>query len=73
MLGAIAEFEVNLIAERACEGRARALAKGGFGVKPKLGKAKLAEMCAELSRPGSNKSELAKRYGIARSTLYRLV
>lgn len=74
ILSALGEFERELIRERSAEGRANAKAKGvKFGAKPKLGNQNLLELREEFLTSGINKSELAKRYGISRSSVYRLV
>lgn len=73
MLGAIAEFERELIKERASEGRARAKAAGvRFGAKPKLSLLQLGALRSEFAAPGVNKKEIASRFGISRATAYRL-
>ena len=73
ILGAIAEFERELIRERAMEGRARAKAEGvKFGARPKLNKNQLEAFQTEFIAPGTSKKKIAERYGISRSTAYRL-
>ncbi|MCE7729352.1 recombinase family protein [Vibrio campbellii] len=72
MIAAIAEFERSLIAERTMEGRQAAQKKGvKFGRKPILDDVALSKLredfCKEL-----DKTALAQRYKISRSTLYRL-
>jgi len=74
ILGAIAEFERELIRERASEGRARAKAEGvKFGAHPKLTIKQLKALRIEFTTPGASKKEIASRFGISRSTAYRLV
>jgi DNA invertase Pin-like site-specific DNA recombinase len=74
MLGAVAEFERSLINERIAEGVAKAKASGvKFGRKEKLSAAELKSLRQEFDAPGANKAELARKYGIHRSSLYRLV
>ncbi len=74
MLAAIGEFERDLIKERAAEGIARAKAAGvKFGAKPKLSGDLLAALKEEFADPACNRKELARRYGIGRATLYRLM
>lgn len=74
MLGAVAEFERSLINERIAEGVAKAKASGvKFGRKEKLSAAELRSLRQEFDAPGANKAELARKYGIHRSSLYRLV
>lgn len=73
MLAAIGEFERDLIKDRAAEGIARAKAAGvRFGAKPKLSASDVAALKIEFAEPQCNRNELARRYGIARATLYRL-
>lgn len=73
MLAAIGEFERDLIRERSAEGIARAKANGvKFGTKPKLDNSELEKLRAEFARHDVDRRELAGRYGISRTTLYRL-
>ena len=71
MLGAVAEFERSLIAERRQEGIALAKAKGDVykGRKPSLSDEKAAELKRRASE-GENKAALAREFGISRATLY---
>jgi DNA invertase Pin-like site-specific DNA recombinase len=74
VLGAVASFERALINERTAEGRAKAKAKGvKFGARPKLTDAQLAMLKAELQDWPGSKQQLAAKYGITRSSVYRLV
>lgn len=70
-MGAFAEFERALIRERQREGVAVTKARGAYkGRKQVL----TAEQVATLhirATPGTNRSKLAKEFGIARRTLYR--
>ena len=73
MLGAVAEFERSLINERIAEGVAKAKAAGvKFGRKNKLTAAELDALRQEF-QASTNKAELAKKYGLHRSSLYRLM
>ena len=73
MLGAVAEFERSLINERIAEGVAKAKAAGvKFGRKNKLTAAELDALRQEF-QASTNKAELAQKYGLHRSSLYRLV
>lgn len=73
VLAAIGEFERELIRERSAEGMARAKANGvKFGVRPKLKKRQIAELRQEFAAHEIERSELARRYGIGTTTLYRL-
>jgi DNA invertase Pin-like site-specific DNA recombinase len=71
MLGAVAEFERSLIAERRQEGIAVAKAKGDVykGRKPSLSDEKAAELRKRAAN-GENKAALARELGISRATLY---
>ncbi len=73
MLAAIGEFERDLIKERAAEGIARAKANGvKFGTKPTLSDEQIEAFLMWWHRAGTNRAELARRYGISRSTGYRI-
>lgn len=74
MLGAVAEFERSLIAERRQEGIAIAKAKGDVykGRKPSLSDEKAAEL-AKRAAAGENKAALAREFGISRATLYTYI
>ena len=74
MLAAIGEFERELIQERAQEGREKARQAGiRFGRPPKLTELQLAQLREEFHASDTVKSELANRYGLSKSSLYRLV
>ena len=71
MLGAVAEFERNLMLERQREGIAKAKAAGKYrGRKPTV-RARKAEI-EELLRSGVGPAEASRRLGIARSSIYRI-
>ena len=73
MMGAFAEFERSLIRERQLEGIAIAKKRGDYrGRKSSLTEEKIEEM-SKLLRAGENKSEIARRLGISRETLYRYI
>jgi len=73
MLAAIGEFERDLIKERSAEGIARAKANGvKFGTKPKLGDSEIQQLRDGFARHDVDRRQLAERYGISRTTLYRL-
>lgn len=73
LLGAIGEFERELIASRCSEGRLRAKEKGvRFGRKPVLSESQVASMADEIARGEIPKAEIARHYGISKTTLYRL-
>lgn len=73
MLAAIGEFERELIQERATEGREKARARGvRFGVQPKLSNEQIKRLRHEFAAATCDRTELARRYGISRASLYRL-
>jgi len=70
MLAAVAEFEREMMLERQRDGIARALAAGKrFGRKP-IARDKTDEI-AELKSSGLGMSEIARRLGISRASVYR--
>jgi len=72
MLGAVAVFERDMIAERQAEGIAKAKEKGvKFGRKVKLDSKQEMEVLAAFQE-GKSKSEIARDFGISRSTIYRI-
>jgi DNA invertase Pin-like site-specific DNA recombinase len=72
LLGAVAEFERDLIAERRNEGIEKAKAKGvKFGRREKLTAAQVEELRAAYGA-GEKRPELMQRFGISKSTFYRL-
>lgn len=71
MLGAVAEFERNLIKERQAEGIKIAKDKGvKFGAKPKLSDEQIRELKL-LIQAGSKVTEVAKQFGVTRPTVYK--
>lgn len=71
IVGVVAEFEREMINQRAAEGRKAAKEKGvKFGAKKKLSDKDI-ESIKNLIAMGESKAELAKLYGVGRSTLYR--
>lgn len=71
MLGAVAEFERSMIKERQREGIAIAKTKGKYkGRKPSLTSAQVDEV-VELKASGVSISEIARRYGVSRPSIYR--
>jgi DNA invertase Pin-like site-specific DNA recombinase len=71
MLGAVAEFERSLIAERRQEGIAVAKAKGDVykGRKPSVSDEQAVQL-RKRAAEGENKAALAREFGISRATLY---
>ena len=74
VLGAVAQFEMELISERAREGVVKAKARGvKFGRTKKI-EAKLTESIkSELLTWTGSKEQLADKHGISRASLYRLI
>ena len=71
LFAALAEFERNLIRERTRAGLASARARGRQGGRrPKLDAKALREVQA-LLQSGAKAQDVARRYGVARSTLYQ--
>lgn len=71
MLGVFAEFEINLRRERQLEGIAAAKARGVYtGRKPKIDPGEIRRLCHEEKL---SPSAIAKRLGIARSSVYRFL
>lgn len=70
MLGVFAEFETNLRKERQLEGIARAKAEGVYkGRKPSIDTAEVRRLKAE----GVGPAEIARRLGIGRASVYRVL
>ena len=70
MLGVFAEFETNLRRERQMEGIAAARAPGVYkGRKPSIDRARV----RELAGAGVGKAEIARRLGIGRASVYRVL
>jgi DNA invertase Pin-like site-specific DNA recombinase len=73
ILGSIAEFERDLINARTSEGRQAAKAKGvKFGRKEKLNAEQIAAMKNDFEDGVLSREAIAKKYGIARNSVYRL-
>jgi DNA invertase Pin-like site-specific DNA recombinase len=70
MLGVFAEFETNLRRERQLEGIAKAKKEGVYkGRKPSINREKVASLRSE----GMGATEIAKRLGVGRASVYRLL
>ena len=73
MFAALDEFERNLIRERTQAGLAAARARGRKGGrKPKLDDKQIREIKALLREPDIRVADVARRYGVSRTTLYKL-
>jgi len=70
MLGAVAEFERELLRERQREGITIAKSKGVYKGRAKALNPEQARELVELANNGMPKAELARTYGISRQTLY---
>lgn len=74
VFAALAEFERNLIRERTRAGLAAARARGRKGGrKPALDDRQVREIRALLRDPEIQVTDVARRYGVSRTTLYRYV
>jgi len=74
VFAALAEFERNLIRERTMAGLSAARARGRVGGrKPKLSEKQIREIKSLLTDPTAQVTEVAKRYGVSRATLYKRV
>jgi DNA invertase Pin-like site-specific DNA recombinase len=74
VFAALSEFERNLIRERTHAGLAAARARGrAGGRKPKLDDKQVREIKALLRDPGIHVADVARRYGVSRTTLYKHV
>lgn len=72
IFGALAEFERSIIRERTLAGLASARARGRLGGRPRgLSNEDIAAAKALLSDPTITVEEVARRLGVATSTLYR--
>lgn len=71
VLGAVAQFERDLIKERQREGIALAKQRGAYtGRKKALPEEKVAEL-RRRTASGQKKAHLAREFGISRGTLYQ--
>lgn len=74
IIGAVAQFEREIIRERQREGIAKAQAKGKHcGRKAKLSPEQTEELKARALAGGEEKKALAAEYGVSRQTLYRVI
>jgi DNA invertase Pin-like site-specific DNA recombinase len=72
MMGAVAEFEREIMLERQREGIARAKAEGKYRGRQPTARAQ-APAVIDLFRQGVTPTEIAKRLGIGRASAYRMV
>lgn len=72
MLGAVAEFERALMLERQREGIAKAKGEGRYKGRAPTAQAK-APRVAELRAQGVAPAEIARRLGIGRASVYRII
>lgn len=74
VFAALSEFERNLIQERTHAGLAAARARGRVGGrKHKLDAKQIREIKALLADPAAQVQDIAQRYGVSRTTLYKRV
>ena len=74
VFASLAEFERNLIRERTRAGLDAARARGRIGGRtPKLDERQVREIRAMLRDPQVNVSDVARRYGVSRTTIYTWV
>jgi DNA invertase Pin-like site-specific DNA recombinase len=70
LLSSIAQFERDIIAERAAEGRAAAKARGRTGGRPRCDETKI-EAARQLVAGGMSAMQAARSVGVSRASLYR--
>ena len=74
LFASLTEFERSLIRERTQAGLAAARARGrAGGRKPKLDEKQVREIKALLRDPDIHVADVARRYGVSRTTLYKHV
>lgn len=72
MLGAVAQFEREMMLERQAEGFAIAKAKGRIKGRPKTAQGK-AEEVLKMASEGTTKQEIANKLGIGIASVYRIL
>jgi DNA invertase Pin-like site-specific DNA recombinase len=72
VIGAIGQFEREMMLERQREGIAKAKASGKYKGRKPTAQAQAAEV-QRLRREGIGPTEIAKRVGIARASVYRII
>ena len=74
MFAALSEFERNIIRERTRAGLDAARARGRKGGrKPALNERQVQEIRALLADPEIQVADVALRYGVSRTTLYKYI
>ncbi|SCA96942.1 Resolvase/integrase Bin [Bacillus mycoides] len=71
LFAAFAEFERNLIEERSAAGRVAARARGRLGGRPEKFGLKDIEMMKSLIESGTPIKDVAEKWGVSRTTIYR--
>ncbi|MFJ7936718.1 recombinase family protein [Sporosarcina sp. NPDC096371] len=71
LFAAFAEFERNLIEERSAAGRDAARARGRLGGRPEKFGTKNIEMMKSLIESGTPIKDVAAKWGVSRTTIYR--
>jgi len=71
LFAAFAEFERNLIQERSAAGRVAAKARGRLGGRPEKYGDRDIEMMKALIDGGTPIKDVAERWGVSRTTIYR--
>jgi len=71
LFAAFAEFERNLIQERSAAGRAAARARGRLGGRPEKFNQKDIEMMKALVQNKTPIKDVAEKWGVSRTTIYR--
>ena len=71
LLGSVAEFERSIIRERQAEGIAKAKARGVYKGRAKVLNEEQVAQAREWVGAGIPKAEVARRFGIGRTTLYK--
>jgi DNA invertase Pin-like site-specific DNA recombinase len=72
VLGSVAQFEREIMLERQREGIAKAKAAGKYRGRAPTARARSEEV-QELHRAGAGAAEIARRTGISRASVYRLL
>ena len=73
LLGSVAEFERSIIRERQAEGIAKAKARGVYKGRAKVLNEEQVVQAREWVSEGVPKAEVARRFGIGRTTLYKFL